>query len=229
MKKLKDVNMFLKNIIFFILIFIPVFLMSSAYNIYSFSQVNEITNADAAVILGASVWNNKPSPVFQERINHGIWLYKNGYVKHLIFTGGIGKNSNVSEASVAMSNAIENSVSIENIFIEEYSRITLENIRNAKNIIEDNNFNKIIIVSDPIHMKRAITMAKDFNLNVFSSLTPTTRYISMKTKINFLFYEVFFYATYKIYKYSLVIFLYTVLFTILFLIYYAQIFRHNCA
>jgi uncharacterized SAM-binding protein YcdF (DUF218 family) len=229
LKKLKRLNIFSKNVFSFFLILFPVYAIFYAFNIYSFSHVNELINADAAVVLGASVWNGKPSPVFQERINHGIWLYKNGYVKYLIFTGGIGKGSNISEAFVAMNYAIKNSIPIEKIFIEEKSRITLENISYAKKIVEENNFNKIIIVSDPIHMKRAITMAKDLGLNVYSSPTPTTKYISLKTKLNFLLYELFYYVLYDLYKYSFVIFLYLILFELLFLIYYHNIFRHNCA
>jgi uncharacterized SAM-binding protein YcdF (DUF218 family) len=229
LNKLKRLNVFLTNVILFFLISFFVHVLSSACNIYCFSRVNEIANADAAVILGASIWNDKPSPVFQERINHGIWLYKNGYVKYLIFTGGAGKNSNVSESFVAMNYAIENSIPIEKIFIEEKSRVTFENIFYARNIIRDNNFTKIIIVSDPLHMKRAITMARDLNLNVYPSPTPTTRYISSKTKLNFLLYELSYYIFYELYKYSFVVFLYLILFELLFLIYYYTIFRHNCA
>jgi uncharacterized SAM-binding protein YcdF (DUF218 family) len=217
---LKRLNVFLKGIASFFLISSFVYVIFSAFNIYSFSHVNELANADAAVILGASVWNDKPSPVFQERINHGIWLYKNGYVNYLIFTGGTGKNSNVSEAFAAANYAIKNSIPIEKIFIEEKSRITFENIFYAKNIIEDNNFTKIIVVSDPLHMKRAVTMAMDLNLNVYSSPTPTTKYISLRTKLSFLLYELFYYIFYELYKYSFVILLYLMLFELLFLIYY---------
>jgi uncharacterized SAM-binding protein YcdF (DUF218 family) len=226
---LKKLNILSINVILFFLISFFVYVLSSAFNIYSFSHVNELTNADAAVILGASVWNDKPSPVFQERINHGIWLYKNGYVKYLIFTGGTGKYSNVSESFVAMNYTIENSIPIEKIFIEEKSRVTFENIFYARNIIRDNNFAKIIIVSDPLHMKRAITMARDLNLNVYPSPTPTTRYISSTKQLNFLLYELFYYIFYELYKYSFVISSYLILFELLFLIYCYTISRHNCA
>jgi uncharacterized SAM-binding protein YcdF (DUF218 family) len=219
LRKLNRLKVFSKNIILFAAASVFVYIVFTAFNIYSFSRVNELVYADAAVILGASAWNDKPSPVFKERINHGIWLYKNGYVKYLIFTGGFGRNSEYSEASVGMNLAVKNSVPAEKIFIEEKSRITLENIFYAKNIIKDNSFDKIIMVSDPLHMKRAITMAKDFNLNVYSSPTPTTRFISLKTKLNFLFYELFFFLFYQTYKYLFIISLYLILFEILVLIY----------
>jgi len=55
-----------------------------------------------------------------------------------------------------------------------------------------------IIVSDPLHMKRAILMAKDYGIEACSSPTPTTMYKSAKTQIPFLAREVFFYIGYPI-------------------------------
>ena len=55
-----------------------------------------------------------------------------------------------------------------------------------------------IIVSDPLHMKRAMAMAKDYGITAFSSPTPTTMYRRLKTKVPFLFRETFFYIGYAI-------------------------------
>lgn len=57
----------------------------------------------------------------------------------------------------------------------------------------------VIIVSDPLHMKRAMLMAKNYGLNAYSSPTPSTKYTTMKSKTLFLAREVFFYIAYKIY------------------------------
>lgn len=66
--------------------------------------------------------------------------------------------------------------------------------------MDKNGLNTCIIVSDPLHMKRAMLMAKEYGLKAFSSPTPTTKYQSWKTKLPFLFREEFFYIGYKIYK-----------------------------
>ncbi|MGF6354254.1 vancomycin permeability regulator SanA [Paenibacillus sp. 4624] len=44
--------------------------------------------SDAAIVLGAAVQGDIPSPVFRERIEQAIRLYKVGTVRNLIFTGG---------------------------------------------------------------------------------------------------------------------------------------------
>ena len=49
-----------------------------------------------------------------------------------------------------------------------------------------------IIVSDPMHMKRAMMMAGDLEVVAVSSPTPTSRYRSFKTKLGFLLREVYF-------------------------------------
>ena len=213
--KAKHFVAFAKNITLLVCIAVPVYVLSAAFSIYSFGNENEVANADAAVVLGASAWNDRPSPVFRERINHGIWLYRNGYVKYLIFTGGKGRNAAFSESFVAKDYAQKNGVAGGRIFIEEESLTTFENILYARDIIRRNGFGSVIIVSDPMHMKRAVTIAKDLGLKVYSWPTPTTMYVSLDSKKEFLFHELPFYVAYNFYKYAPVIFAYIILLVLL--------------
>jgi uncharacterized SAM-binding protein YcdF (DUF218 family) len=167
-------------------------------DICAYSKVNETVQADAAIILGAAIWEDEPSPVFAERINHGIWLYENGYVGKLIFTGGKGKDEEYSEASIAKKYAIEHSIPSEDILIEEQSTITQENLLYAAQIVKENNLSTVLIVSDPLHMKRSMLMAKDYGLDSYSSPTLTTRYQTIKSKSLFLAREVYFYIGYEV-------------------------------
>ena len=176
------------------------YIFGTALSIISYSKIDEKCKADVAIILGAGTDGSDPSPVFKARIDHGIWLYKNGYVDKLIFTGGIGEGREESEASVAMSYAIEQGIPQSDIFIEEESHITEENIANAKIIMDENSFETAIIVSDPLHMKRAMLMANDYGIKGYSSPTPDSRYITWKTKLPFLIREEFYYIGYKVYK-----------------------------
>ena len=72
------------------------------WQVYAYSRPQPLPNeADAAVVLGAAAWGNKPSPVFRERINHALTLYQTGRVKKIIFTGGTPKAGFATEAEVA--------------------------------------------------------------------------------------------------------------------------------
>lgn len=177
-----------------------IYLAVTAVSIWQYASVDEKQSADTAIILGAGTADGEISPVFRERIHHGIWLYQNGYVDTLIFTGGVGGGNARSDAWVAGQYAIERGVPEENILLEEKSTITQENIANAKKIMDEKGYRTAIIVSDPLHMKRAMLMACDYGIEAYSSPTPTSRYISLKTKIPFLAREEFFYIGYKVYR-----------------------------
>ncbi|MDU1911756.1 YdcF family protein [Fusobacterium sp.] len=176
------------------------YLILTGLNIWKYKDIDEKQQADVVIVLGASTYNNEVSLVFKERLNHGIWLYKNNYVKKLIFTGGIGEKSKYSDAFIAKQYAIKCGIPAKDIFIEEKSTITQENLKNAKLIMDKNLYQTAIIVSDPLHMKRSMLMAKDYELKAFSSPTPTTRYISINKKLTFLIREEFFYIGYQISK-----------------------------
>lgn len=192
-----------KKIAITFLLFTVGYFILIAVNISLFSNINQTQKADAAIVLGAGIWNNEPSPVFKERINHSIFLYKKGYVKSIIFTGGTSDNKTLSESYVAKMYAIKNGVATQDIFIEEKSKITQENLAFAKEIILQNNFSKILLVSDPLHMKRSMMMAKDLNLEAYSSPTTTSKYQSTKAKFIFLLRETFFYIAYQVYNFFL--------------------------
>jgi uncharacterized SAM-binding protein YcdF (DUF218 family) len=177
-----------------------IYLAATALSIWRYASVDEKQPADTAIVLGAGTAGGEISPVFRERIHHGIWLYQNGYVDALIFTGGIGEGNGRSDAWVAGQYAIEQGVPEADILLEEKSTITQENIANAKKIMDEKGYRTAIIVSDPLHMKRAMLMARDYGIEAYSSPTPTSRYISLKTKIPFLAREEFFYIGYKVYR-----------------------------
>jgi uncharacterized SAM-binding protein YcdF (DUF218 family) len=183
-----------------LIIIILSYVIYVSFVIYLYGNVNELKKADVAIILGAGIYGDNPSPVFKERINHSIWLYENGYVDKLLFTGGKGQNEKFTESSIAKNYAIEHSIPEKDILIEEKSKITQENILYSAQIVKENNFSTVIIVSDPLHMKRAMLMVRDSGLVAYSSPTPTTRFRTIKSKLLFLEREVFFYIGYEIYR-----------------------------
>ena len=188
----------IKVIILSIVLCIFIHVIYVFISIYLYGNKNELVKADTAIVLGAAVYDDQPSPVFLERINHGIWLYQEGYVDKLIFTGGRSEEDRLSEAAAARAVAISKNVPAADIYIEERSIITEENLKNAKQLMEENNLSSAILVSDPLHMKRAMLIGRDMGLTLYSSPTPTTRYISAKEKFPFLCREVYFYLGYEV-------------------------------
>lgn len=177
-----------------------VYFIATAVGVSKYSRKDETRKADVAIVLGTAIWGDAPSPVFRERINHGIRLYKSGYVKKIIFTGGKVNGHALSEAYVAKKYAKTQGIDTSDILIEERSRVTYENLKFAKELMIENHFQKALVVSDPLHMKRGMSMAKDMHISAYSSPTPSSRYKSPKAKFMFLVRETFFYIVYQVYR-----------------------------
>ena len=143
--------------------------------------------ADVAVVLGAAVWNGRPSPVFRERINHAINLYREKRVSKLFFTGGFGKGDTLSEAEVGANYAIGMGVDPRHVDFENTSSVTVENLRSFRSV--NGRQGRVLLVSDPLHMYRAMTIAHDLGLDAHPSPTPTTRYTSFGSQAGFLWRE----------------------------------------
>ena len=180
-------------LIFFILLVTAGLLAS---RIYSYSNTRSDGPADAAIVLGAAVWSTGVSPVFEERINHGIDLYQNRKVRKLIFTGRQGNSNEPTESSAARGYALQRGIPASDILIEEKSHTTYENILYAKQIVAAHGLRKVLIVSDPLHMKRAVSMALDVGLDADPSPTPTTKYQGLSSQAALLAHETYYYIGY---------------------------------
>ena len=159
-----------------------VFLIIIAVEVYQFGELDEARPADAAVVLGAAVFRERPSPVLRERINHAILLYEQGYVETIVFTGGLGDRDRLTEAEVARQYALERGVPDEAILVETTSTNTQENLANTKLLAEAQGLRSFLIVSTPFHMKRAMAIADELEIEAYTSPTRTIQWISWVTK-----------------------------------------------
>ena len=144
--------------------------------VYSYSTRTASQRADAAVVLGAAAWGKNPSPVFRERINHGITLYRSNRVGKLIFTGGTPKSGYMTEAEVARRYARGHGVPNKDILLETTSRDTQQNLENTKTLMYNNGLESVVIISDPYHLARAAAVADCVGLDYQTEPTPTSLY-----------------------------------------------------
>jgi|GEM_PF-119099 len=170
----------------------------AAVRVYTYEGAPQDMQADAAVVLGAAVWSQQVSPVFRERINHAMELYRRGRVHKIIFTGGQGNRNEPTEAAAARAYAVSSGISSRDILIEQRSHTTYENLVYAKQLADAHGLKKVLIVSDPMHMRRAIAMAQDVGLEAYPSPTTTTRYTGFRSQFAELTRETFYYLGYSV-------------------------------
>jgi uncharacterized SAM-binding protein YcdF (DUF218 family) len=176
-----------------LLLLLALWLVGVASYIVWVGERDQAAPADVIIVLGAAAYDARPSPVFAERIRHGIDLYRRGLAKHLIFTGGFGKGARFSESQVAQRYALKHGVPGQAILIETQSRTTHQNLQQAATLMKARGFKRAIVVSDPLHMARALRLAREAGIDALGSSTPTSRFRSFETRKRFLLQEVYFF------------------------------------
>lgn len=127
-----------------------------------------------AIILGAAVWpGGEASPTLRRRTLHGVALFKTGRVSQLICSGGLGKHP-PSEAAVMREICLAEGLPTDAILLEDRSHSTLENLTNAKALIEDPETADIVIVTDHYHKWRALLTARHLGFRIRASCPSTT-------------------------------------------------------
>ena len=179
-----------------VLILLILWSVFAAVSIVLYAGRDDAAPADVIIVLGAGTNGYAPSPVFRERLNHAVMLYLEGYADTILLTGGLSPGNAHSDAAIAGQYLQSRGIPVEDILLEEQSTITQENLEYAKQIMDTEGLATAILVSDPLHMKRAMLMANDYEIEAFSSPTPTTRYQTWKSKLPFLMRELFFYTGY---------------------------------
>lgn len=155
--------------------------------------------ADAAVVLGAAAWGSKPSPVYRERIVEAIALYKAGKVRWIILTGGSSQAGYPSEAQVGRKFCVSRGVPVAATLIDERSRTTWQNLEEARALMAPRGIHTILLVSDPLHMRRAMAMARALGLQAQPAPTASSRFKSWITRGKFLWRETWLYLAYVIF------------------------------
>lgn len=150
--------------------------------------------SDAIIVLGAAAYDARPSPVFEERIRHGLALYRQGLAPRLIFTGGFGgASARFAESEVARRYALRHDIPDEAILIETHSRSTRQNLIYARDLMREHGIRRVILVSDPLHMARALRLSRELGIDAVASATPSTRFRSVRSSWRFLAQEVYFF------------------------------------
>lgn len=184
------------RIALFLILALLLWALAPALAIWRHGGTDYARPSDCAIVLGAAAYHTRPSPVFEERIRHAIALYDRGLVKAIVFTGGYGTGAPHAESEVGRDYAIRHGVPGSAIHIETVSRTTLGNLQEAGRVMQREGLTSAILVSDPLHLKRAAMIAADLGIAAVTSPTPTSRFRSWHSRLTFLARETYFYHRY---------------------------------
>ena len=127
--------------------------------------------ADAIVVFAGGVGESgRAGGGAQERLKRAVDLYRAGYGPVLIFSSGYVYSFHEAESMRAL--AIDQGVPASAILLEERSSNTYQNVRYVDDILRDRRWNRILLVSSPYHMRRALMVWHKQAPGVFVVPTP---------------------------------------------------------
>lgn len=150
-----------------LLLLIVAGLIWSAYVVQHIWQVAHSAvphKADVAIVLGAAVWGNQPSPGLKERLDKSFWLYQQAYVPRILVSGGLGDGKPISEAAAMKQYLLNKGVPAEAILTEDQSHDTYQNLLNSKQIMQQHQLQSALIVSHEFHLARATDIARSLQI-----------------------------------------------------------------
>src|SRR5690606_32365586 len=155
---------------------------------------DEARPADALIVLGAAAYDAVPSPVFRARSEHGLDRYRAGPARAQLVTAGYGGGgARFAVSQVARRYASRQGMPEEAILIESSSQTTYQNLFEARTLMLEHGLRDAIVVSDPLHMARALRLCRQLGIRAYGSPTPRTRFRSFRTRWEFLAREVYFF------------------------------------
>lgn len=167
-----------KRSLYGLLVLILMGIMWSGYVYYQINRAESTVTekADVGIILGASMWGDKPSPGLRERLEHGLKLYEDGLYKSIIVSGGLdAPGLKYTEAEGMRNYLVANGVPEQDIILENEATSTYENLLFSKRIMKERGFESAIIVTHDYHGTRSLEVANTLGYeNPALSITTST-------------------------------------------------------
>jgi len=120
-----------------------------------------VRQADVIVVLGTAQLNGKPGDALEARLVEAKRIYDLGYAPTIITVGGGAPGDRTTEAASGKYWLRMNGVPAKRITAVEEGRDTLVSTKAYALVMKKKYISDVIIVTDPYHCKRAMTMAND--------------------------------------------------------------------
>jgi uncharacterized SAM-binding protein YcdF (DUF218 family) len=127
-------------------------------------------NGDVIVVLGAAQLNGRPGEVLQARLDEAKRIYDLGLAPRIITVGAGAPGDRTTEAASGKYWLATNGIKSKNITALEVGRDTWVSTENYVKFMKLKKMKDVIIVTDPFHCRRAMTMAND--LGVIATCSP---------------------------------------------------------
>ncbi len=151
---------------------IPLGILFTGASVYWAARSAGPHEADAIVVMGASLYNGRPSRVFEARLEYAISLYNDGYAPLIVVTGGKMPGDAYTEAEAAWNYLVERGVPESSLAGEFEGRDTWQSLQGVATVLDGTDVASLLIVSDGFHLLRSRLMAEELGFVAFGAAAP---------------------------------------------------------
>lgn len=143
---------------------------------YPFVPIQQQPEMDAIVVLGGftGIVDSRQKLIGLgdgiDRLFHGMRLFRAGKAPRIMLVGGASRGDQ-HEAQVMADMLTEFGISRDSMLIEDASRNTYENGRNAVAIMRENKIHRVLLVTSAFHMRRAQGVFEKLGVDVVPAAT----------------------------------------------------------
>lgn len=128
------------------------------------------TPADAALVLGARVWEDgRPSRFLRERVEVAASLYRRGIVPTLVMSGAAVNREGLDEVEAMVRTAIDQGVPDKDIVRDGLGLNTRASAVNARDIV---GLTSVIVCTQEFHLPRAVYLCRRQGLQAAGAYPP---------------------------------------------------------
>lgn len=173
-----------------------VYVSWTGLTVWRTSKVDERPPSDAIVVMGAAQYNGQPSVVFKARLDHARRLYDAKVAPLIVVLGGKREGDRVTEAQAGAA-YLERDLPADKVTGVKSGHTTLDSLKKFTGLAKERDIERIVIVSDPLHLKRSKEMAEDqgFTVAVSGSELPQSKDLKrtslVRETMTLLYYRVF--------------------------------------
>lgn len=130
--------------------------------------------ADCMIVLGARIRpDGQMSHALQYRCETALQLWRKGLAKTIFLCGGQCTMDPCPEAGVMKAFFMENGVPENCLIVEDQSTNTIQNLRNAKTIMDARGYSCAAMITSDYHLTRALWIARDVGIDVWGIAAPS--------------------------------------------------------
>jgi uncharacterized SAM-binding protein YcdF (DUF218 family) len=122
--------------------------------------------ADAIIVLGRRLEEDRLTPVFEARLARAESLWRQGLAPRIFVAGGTTGTATRSEAEAGRDWLLGRNLPPAVLLVEDRSQHTLENLFNVRAHMRTEGWQRLLMVSDPLHLARARATALGLGLEV---------------------------------------------------------------